>query len=76
MVHSVILSMNQTELHAVKSEPCNASCIRFTLVKLLRLSGYDAAVCLSKWQGTGKVPGGNNILVPRIFKIRKFCLEF
>jgi uncharacterized protein (TIGR01615 family) len=60
VVHSLILSINKTELHAVKSGPCNASCIRYTLVKLLRLSGYDAAVCQSKWQGTGKVPGGDH----------------
>lgn len=62
VVHSRILSINKTELHAIKSEPCNASCIRFTLAKLLRLSGYDAAVCQSRWQGTGKVPGGNYII--------------
>ncbi|PON44734.1 hypothetical protein PanWU01x14_264230 [Parasponia andersonii] len=60
VVHSLILSITKTELHAVKPGLCNASCIRFTLVKLLRLSGYDAAVCLSKWQGTGKVPGGDH----------------
>lgn len=58
VVHSLLLSMNETGLHFVKSTPCNASCIRFSLVKLLRLSGYDAAVCASRWQGCGKVPGG------------------
>lgn len=41
-----------------KTGPCNASCIRFVLVKLLRRSGYDAAVCTTRWQGAGKVPGG------------------
>lgn len=51
-------SINDTDLHLVMSGPCNASCIRFSLVKLLRLSGYDAAVCSSKWQGSEKVPGG------------------
>ncbi|KAL6980531.1 hypothetical protein U1Q18_022170 [Sarracenia purpurea var. burkii] len=50
-------SINETDLHLIKSGPCNASCIRFSLVKLLRLSGYDAAVCASRWQGSGKVPG-------------------
>jgi len=24
----------------------------------MRLSGYDAGVCASKWPGRGKVPGG------------------
>ncbi|KAF8397484.1 hypothetical protein HHK36_016401 [Tetracentron sinense] len=58
VVHSLILSINETDLHFLKSGPCNGSCIRFSLVKLLRFSGYDAAVCASKWQGCGKVPGG------------------
>lgn len=58
VVNSHMLSMSGIDLHVVKSGPCNASCIRFSLVKLLRLSGYDAVVCSSKWQGSGKVPGG------------------
>ena len=58
VVNSLMLSTSDTDLHLVNSGPCNASCIRFSLVKLLRLSGYDAAVCAAKWQGTGKVPGG------------------
>ncbi|XP_058181751.1 uncharacterized protein LOC131300098 [Rhododendron vialii] len=60
VVNSLMLSMSGTDLHLVKSGPCNASCIRFSLVKLLRLSGFDAAVCSSKWQGNGKVPGGDH----------------
>lgn len=58
VVNSLLRSINDTDLHLVMSGPCNASCIRFSLVKLLRISGYDAAVCSSKWQGGGKVPGG------------------
>lgn len=58
VVNSLILSINETDLHFIKSGACNASCIRFSLVKLLRRSGYDAAVCATKWQGSGKVPGG------------------
>ncbi|XVF83686.1 hypothetical protein PTKIN_Ptkin16aG0510500 [Pterospermum kingtungense] len=60
VVHSLILSISETDLHFVKSGSCNASCIRYSLVKLLRLSGYDAAVCTSSWQGSGKVPGGDH----------------
>ncbi|GAB4827473.1 hypothetical protein Ancab_034356 [Ancistrocladus abbreviatus] len=60
VVHSLLLSMNEAELHLVRTGLCNASCIRFSLVKLLRSSGYDAAVCSSKWQGCGKVPGGDH----------------
>ncbi|XP_077239026.1 cruciferin (DUF506) [Tasmannia lanceolata] len=59
-VHTLILSINESDLHFVKSGPCNSSCIRQSLVKLLRFSGYDAAVCMSKWQGIGKVPGGDH----------------
>ncbi|CAK9135616.1 unnamed protein product [Ilex paraguariensis] len=60
VVNSLMLSIKGINLHPVKSGPCNASCIRFSLVKLLRLSGFDAAVCASKWQGSGKVPGGDH----------------
>lgn len=59
-VNSLALSITERDLHNVKSGLCNASCIRFSLVKLLRLSGYDAGVCTSRWQGSGKVPGGDH----------------
>lgn len=58
VVHSLIRSMNESNLQFMNSGPCYASCIRFYLVKLMRLSGYDAGVCASKWQASGKVPGG------------------
>ncbi|KAF5799964.1 hypothetical protein HanRHA438_Chr07g0319681 [Helianthus annuus] len=60
VVNSLILSINCMDLEFMKCCSCNSSCIRFYLVKLLRLSGYDAAVCTSRWQGTGKVPGGDH----------------
>ncbi|KAJ4906775.1 hypothetical protein Rs2_10433 [Raphanus sativus] len=59
-VRTLMLSIKEKDLHSVKSGTCNASCIRFYLAKLLRLSGYNAAVCSARWQGTGKVPGGDN----------------
>ncbi|CAN0909507.1 hypothetical protein LINGRAHAP2_LOCUS25820 [Linum grandiflorum] len=59
LVHSLIGSIKETDLRLLDSGPCNASCIRFHLVKLLRLYGYDAAVCSSKWQGIAKVPAGD-----------------
>ncbi|KAK9683299.1 hypothetical protein RND81_10G130000 [Saponaria officinalis] len=58
VVHSLLLSMGDKHLQLVKSGLCNGSCIRYALVKLLKSSGYDAAVCASKWQGVSKVPGG------------------
>lgn len=60
VVNSLLLSIHERDLHSVKSGACTASCIRFSLVKLLRRSGYDAAVCTTKWQGSGKVPGGDH----------------
>ncbi|CAN0837396.1 hypothetical protein LINGRAHAP2_LOCUS1791 [Linum grandiflorum] len=59
LAHSLIVSLKDTDLRPVESGSCNASCIRFSLVKLLRFSGFDAAVCSSKWQGIAKVPGGD-----------------
>lgn len=59
VVHSLLLSIKESDLCTVKNGQCNASCIRHSLVKLLRHSGYDAAVCSSRWQGLDKVPGGN-----------------
>ncbi|KAG6404448.1 hypothetical protein SASPL_136696 [Salvia splendens] len=60
VVNSLALSINERDLHASNSGPCKASCIRFSLVKMLRLSGYDAGLCTSRWQGSEKVPGGDH----------------
>ncbi|OAY72175.1 uncharacterized protein LOC109709490 [Ananas comosus] len=60
VVHSLLLSIKESDLCTVKNGQCNASCIRHSLVKLLRHSGYDAAVCSSRWQGLDKVPGGDH----------------
>lgn len=60
VVHSLIRSMQETNLEMMNSGPCYANCIRFYLAKLMRLSGYDASVCTSKWQPTGKIPGGDH----------------
>ncbi|KAL1542204.1 hypothetical protein AAHA92_26331 [Salvia divinorum] len=60
MVNSLALSINERDLLAANAGPCKASCIRACLVKLLRLSGYDAGLCTSRWQGSDKVPGGDH----------------
>ncbi|XP_078436441.1 cruciferin (DUF506) [Wolffia australiana] len=59
-VRSLVLSLCETDLSVDQDGPCNASCIRRSLVNLLRSCGYDAAICTSKWQGSGKVPGGEH----------------
>ncbi|KNA10578.1 hypothetical protein SOVF_143050 [Spinacia oleracea] len=56
--------MEVKELQLVKSGLCYRNCIRYALVKLLKWSGYNAAVCASKWQGCNKVPGGASREVP------------
>ncbi|KAH1097893.1 hypothetical protein J1N35_014814 [Gossypium stocksii] len=52
--------MGEADLHSGKLGPCNASCFRYSLVKLLRLSGYDVVVCVSRWQRSSKVLGGDH----------------
>ncbi|MBA0765705.1 hypothetical protein Gotri_014861 [Gossypium trilobum] len=58
VVHLLVLLMGGTDVRSVKLGPCNGSCIRYSLVKPLRLSGYDAVVCVSRWHHSGEVPGG------------------
>lgn len=59
VVKSLILSISET-YRVDKPASCDASCILYSLVKLLQSSGYDAALCATKWQGVGKVPGGEH----------------
>lgn len=76
VVHSLILSISENNLHLVKSGPCNASCLKSTLVKLLRRSGYDAAVCSARWHGSGKVPGGISFFTIAKPYVLEACLFF
>lgn len=57
VVKSAILSITETN-KGEKPDACSSSCILYSIVALLQSSGYDAAVCATKWQGSGKVPGG------------------
>ncbi|EYU38441.1 hypothetical protein ABFS82_14G075600 [Erythranthe guttata] len=60
VVKSLILSISETS-QIEKPDACiNSSCIIYSLVKLLHSSGYDAALCKSKWQVFGKLPGGEH----------------
>jgi hypothetical protein len=38
---------------------CKGGCTKRFVVKCLKASGYNAAVCKSRWQCSGKVPGGD-----------------
>ncbi|KAL6616808.1 hypothetical protein ACP70R_039078 [Stipagrostis hirtigluma subsp. patula] len=75
MVHSLLFSIHESELQAFKRGQCSGSCIRHLLVKLLRYSGYDAAVCTSKWQGFDKIPGGDHEYIDVIMNSDTTCQE-
>ncbi|MCO5570245.1 hypothetical protein L7F22_023964 [Adiantum nelumboides] len=65
------LSLSIKEIDLVCQQPatdCKGGCIRRLLVKHLRLSGYDAAVCSAKWSNSGKVPGGEYEYIDISFK--------
>lgn len=59
VIKSLLLSISELNLHSIGNGTCNGSCIRRCLIKLLKVSGYDAALCISKWQGFDRCPGGN-----------------
>ncbi|KAL3650148.1 hypothetical protein CASFOL_006551 [Castilleja foliolosa] len=67
VVNSLVVSIKERDLDAAIPGPCNASCIRFSLVKLLRRAGYDAGVCISRWPGSGKVPGGDHEYIDVVY---------
>ncbi|KAK3012776.1 hypothetical protein RJ639_010212 [Escallonia herrerae] len=75
VVHSLILSMSETNCQLGNLEICNTSCVRFSLVKLLQSSGYNAAVCSAKWQSFGKLPGGEHEFIDVINHRGKGCPE-
>ncbi|KAM3220584.1 hypothetical protein P3L10_025115 [Capsicum annuum] len=58
-----------------KPETCNASCIRSYLVKLLQSCGYNADLCATKWQGCGKLPGGEHEYIEVISHGSDGCSE-
>lgn len=37
---------------------CKGGCVKRFVVSHLKVTGYDAAVCKSKWLSSGRVPGG------------------
>lgn len=60
VIKSLLLSISELNLHSIGNGTCNGSCIRRCLIKLLKVSGYDAALCISKWQGFDRCPGGDH----------------
>ncbi|KAL0929183.1 hypothetical protein M5K25_001127 [Dendrobium thyrsiflorum] len=74
-VQSLLLSINDSDLLSCIGSQCNGGCIRQSLAKLLRLSGFDASVCQSKWQGFGKVPGGDHEYIDVILSAKSGISE-
>ncbi|CAL5386801.1 unnamed protein product [Camellia sinensis] len=75
VVQSSILSIDEANHQFDKSDSCSASCIRLSLVKLLQSSGYDAAICATKWQVVGKIPGGEHEFIDVINHCEDGCSE-
>ncbi|KAG8053769.1 hypothetical protein GUJ93_ZPchr0001g32618 [Zizania palustris] len=75
MVHSLLFSIHESELLAFKRGQCSGGCIRHLLVKLLRLLGYDAAICVSKWQGFDKIPGGDHEYIDVMINNSRLIIE-
>ncbi|THG05283.1 hypothetical protein TEA_011237 [Camellia sinensis var. sinensis] len=75
VVQSSILSIDEANHQFDKSDSCSASCIRLSLVKLLQSSGYDAAICATKWQVVGKIPGGDHEFIDVINHCEDGCSE-
>ncbi|XP_060175119.1 uncharacterized protein LOC132605873 isoform X1 [Lycium barbarum] len=74
VVHSLILSMTDS-CHIGKPETCNASCVRSYLVKLLQSCGYNADMRATKWQGCGRIPGGEHEYIEVISHGNNGCSE-
>lgn len=59
-VKLLLLSINADSNLVCKPEgsDCKGGCVKRFIVKHLKVAGYDAAVCKSKWLSSGRVPGG------------------
>jgi uncharacterized protein (TIGR01615 family) len=49
------------------SKECKGGCTKRFVVKRLKASGYNAAVCKSRWQCSGNVPGGEYQYIDVVF---------
>lgn len=59
-VKRLVLTINEeTDLMCnPRGKECKGGCTKRFVVKHLKALGYKAAVCNSRWQGSGRVPGG------------------
>lgn len=68
-VKLLLLSINADSNLVCKPEgsDCKGGCVKRFIVKHLKVAGYDAAVCKSKWLSSGRVPGGEYEYIDVVF---------
>lgn len=68
-VQRLLLTVNEdTDLICdANGANCKGTCIKRFIVKHLRTAAYSASVCKSKWQSSGRVPGGEYEYVDVVF---------
>lgn len=57
-VQRVLLSANEGVDLMCDEVRCKGACIKWFVVKHLKVASYGASVCKSKWASAGRVPGG------------------
>ncbi|KAH9547182.1 hypothetical protein CY35_11G022000 [Sphagnum magellanicum] len=68
-VKRLVLTINEeTDLMCnPRGKECKGGCTKRFVVKHLKALGYKAAVCNSRWQGSGRVPGGEYEYIDVVF---------
>lgn len=57
-VQGLLLTANESGDLMCDDDGCKGACIKWFVVKHLKVAAYAAAVCKSKWVSAGRVPGG------------------
>jgi hypothetical protein len=71
VVRSVVPALNVDVdlLGSTGGNLCKEECTKHLLVHKLRATGYDAAVCKSKWESSSRLLGGSHLLRSDVFLI-------
>ena len=71
VIRSVVLALNVDVdlLGSTGGNLCKEECTKYLLVQKLRATGYDAAVCKSKWESSSRLLGGKHMLRSNVFLI-------
>lgn len=54
-----LLSIKEDTDLVCEGSDCKGACVKRFVVKHLKVAGFDALVCSSKWLSSGRVPGGS-----------------